>query len=128
MWLDAWEMDCCGDPFAVGDTVEWTVASPDPAWLLRVYGEEAGGLTDVVDRHETRDACYELRGVVRRIRAGHVHLVPSSPGQGGRVLPAGGVLRDVRQATRFAPAPSGREHSGFLVDLEVTPPAGGSTG
>ena len=26
VWVDAWQMQCCGDPFAVGSSVEWTLA------------------------------------------------------------------------------------------------------
>ena len=31
-------MQCCGDSFAVGDEVAWTVREVDAEWLQRVFG------------------------------------------------------------------------------------------
>ena len=25
VWVDGWQVQCCGEPFAVGDTVRWTL-------------------------------------------------------------------------------------------------------
>lgn len=33
VWVDAWQMQCCGDPFAVGSRVAWTLSEPDREWL-----------------------------------------------------------------------------------------------
>ena len=33
VWYSSWQMECCGDPFAVGDTVDWDLApSTDLEW------------------------------------------------------------------------------------------------
>lgn len=28
VWVDGWQMQCCGEPFSVGDTIRWTVGEP----------------------------------------------------------------------------------------------------
>lgn len=30
IFCESWQMVCCGDPFAVGDTVDWCCRLPDP--------------------------------------------------------------------------------------------------
>ncbi len=45
---DCWQMECCGTPFSVGDTVKWFVEryekieqlnSPDDSWKTDYYYE-----------------------------------------------------------------------------------------
>ena len=41
VWIDAWQMQCCGDPFAVGDRVAWTVSNAvEREWLETLVGPE----------------------------------------------------------------------------------------
>ena len=72
IWYDGWQMECCGDPFAIGDVVEWTLDDhPDVAWLGAAVGDElARQIAYAEEHHEdggpgtTRRA----RGEVRTIR------------------------------------------------------------
>ena len=44
-WMAAWEMECCGTPFRVGDTVTWPLLDLDTEGLAFVQerlGEDAG--------------------------------------------------------------------------------------
>jgi hypothetical protein len=52
VWVDAWQMQCCGPPFADGDTVEWTL-SPDNdlEWLDSVVGRDVAQTVDFSEDH-----------------------------------------------------------------------------
>ncbi len=69
--LSEWEWACCGDPFDVGDEVEFSVRPPS-AWL----GENYGPLGEGVDWEESHHATgpddeptETIRGTVRAIAA-----------------------------------------------------------
>lgn len=38
VWMDSWQYECCGDPFAVGDRVHWTVHPADLEFLAPPLG------------------------------------------------------------------------------------------
>lgn len=72
VWIDAWQMQCCGDPFHVGQRVEFATVPPtDLAFLGRVLGEEgAARLTDREDRHDAGEGPpTRIAGVVQGIEA-----------------------------------------------------------
>lgn len=41
VWVDFWQMQCCGEPFRTGDQVAWTVRATDPDWLEVMLGPQA---------------------------------------------------------------------------------------
>jgi hypothetical protein len=71
VWVDGWQMECCGDPFAVGSTIAWRVSRvPDDDFLGSVLGTgEASEVTASYEHHGDREQMAGLTGVVRRIRA-----------------------------------------------------------
>ncbi|WP_130337701.1 DUF6578 domain-containing protein [Streptomyces sp. BK022] len=40
VWVDDWQMQCCGEDFAVGDVVSWTLIEADPEDYADVVGEK----------------------------------------------------------------------------------------
>jgi hypothetical protein len=38
VWVDDWQMQCCGEPFSVGSRVTWTLREPNTDWLRTVLG------------------------------------------------------------------------------------------
>lgn len=38
VWVDSWQYECCGDPFAVGDRVRWTLRPADLEFLAPPLG------------------------------------------------------------------------------------------
>lgn len=38
VWMDYWQYECCGDPFAVGDRVHWTLQPADLEFLAPPLG------------------------------------------------------------------------------------------
>ncbi|MEI7055901.1 DUF6578 domain-containing protein [Nocardioides sp. CCNWLW239] len=69
IWVSDWQIECCGEPFAVGDRVSWDVRDPDMDWLKATVGDEiASSITHSMERHEYEDVLSELTGTVVAIK------------------------------------------------------------
>lgn len=63
VYYDVWQMMCCGDPFTVGEEVEWSVFM-----RKRRSDQEDLRIDFFVDRHyHSTDGMLKLRGKVERI-------------------------------------------------------------
>lgn len=126
IWVADWEMQCCGEPFAVGSRVTWRL-SPCERDLLREFrGTEGDQPAWYYDHHSEerspRPAAQE--GTVRSIRA-----LWCAYRQRGRVLtPIRGSaeLRPIERATGWEDDhdDSGTGHDGlrfvgYLVELDL---------
>ncbi len=72
VWIDNWQMQCCGDPFRVGQQVQFsTTSNVDRDFLGVVLGAEAAAaLTDYEDHHDLDvGPLTPLIGTVDRIEA-----------------------------------------------------------
>jgi hypothetical protein len=56
VWVASWQMECCGDPFSVGDRVVWTVdREVDDDWFAAALGPEAAArITHSEEHHSDR--------------------------------------------------------------------------
>ena len=54
VWVEKWQMECCGDAFKIGAEVEWaTWPLVDREWFVAILGDaEAARFTDVEDHHD----------------------------------------------------------------------------
>jgi hypothetical protein len=122
LWVDAWQMQCCGEPFRLGSQVAWTVGEADPDWLAAVLGAEtAPGVGGAEEHHGGIPEDTEpTTGVVTRISAVHCRYA-LGPGGDPRVLcpvPGSGVLADVDLADGWI-ADRGEEcFVGYVVWLD----------
>ena len=41
IFIEAWQMQCCGDPFKVGDSVEWNVVNNNDGYYYERHGGTA---------------------------------------------------------------------------------------
>ncbi len=62
IYYEAWQLQCCGEPFTVGDTVEWTCVMPEE------YKNAHGIIIDLVEEHHGF-ATHTVTGIVTRIIA-----------------------------------------------------------
>lgn len=72
VWIDNWQMQCCGDPFALDSTVRWsTFPVTDSSWYDGFLDAElAASITDHEEHHSDDDRnLTSVRGVVRSIDA-----------------------------------------------------------
>ena len=82
-WVDAWQLQCCGDPIDVGRDVT-LAASPnvDQDYLGTVLPEDvAATLTDYEDHHDVEASVSELRGVVESVETESCQFAPQCSSQ-----------------------------------------------
>lgn len=120
VWVDEWQMECCGDPFHVGSTVTWTLAPADREWLTRALGEETAATIEWGEEHhdEPTAAHITVEAQVKHISAVHARHVKA---EGDTYLhPTEGVLTPLTSADRSPPPPSDdRDLIGYIVTLEA---------
>ncbi len=114
VWIDGWQIQCCGDPFRVGQHVQFsTTSEADREFLDAVLGEDgAAAVTDYEDHHDLDvGPMTRLTGTVERIEAISCRYEPHDRA----MYPVAGTtqvaLRD--QATGWEPEPE-REDLRFL--------------
>lgn len=104
VWVNEWQLRCCGDPFDVGAWVEWHVVPPDTAWLTDLLGAAvAATVVGTEEHHDRLEDATELSGRVRSIRA--VTRAPDHPVTGSAVL------------TEVATSDDDGPVAGYLVEL-----------
>ncbi|HEY8372656.1 MAG TPA: DUF6578 domain-containing protein [Pseudonocardiaceae bacterium] len=124
VWVDGWQMQCCGEPFQVGDTVEWTLRSCDRGkYPVDVLGPDvAESVTHAEEHHGglPEDAPVTT-GTVTGIHAVHSRYAPRSD-ESPRVLhpvPGSGQLTWVSSADGWEHVEGELQFVGYLVDLDV---------
>jgi hypothetical protein len=86
VWVNGWQMQCCGEPFAVGSQVSWTLGDVDRDWLEAVLGARAAGVNAAEGHHGgLPDEVPETAAVVSGISAVHCSYAPA-PGGNSKVL------------------------------------------
>lgn len=117
-------MECCGDPFAVGDDVTWFLDDrTDREWCETVLGPDvAGRITHAEEHHGDGGELPERSGRVVSIAGAWCDYAPTTTDQ--RFLhpvPGSSVLVPVDRADdEGGAAPGGLSFVGWVVDLELT--------
>ena len=113
VFYDSWQLECCGIPFKIGDSVKWLVL-------------EESELNTPVDMGKV-DYCYEahsskwtqlfvIQGRVGRIQTLYQKYEPSE--QNPRYLvPTGGRLVESQQAKGFEKDDGELKATGYLVNI-----------
>ena len=64
VFYELWQMECCGEPFKIGDSIEWHVFKAE----LLIRPLDIDGLEYVYDAHfDEWDGIYTLKGIVKGI-------------------------------------------------------------
>ena len=124
IWYSDWEMECCGEPFAVHDIVEWDLTPAlDTDWLKDIVGDElASRVTHSHERHGPGEAGRRRRrGQVLSISCAYSRYAPAPGGDEGMLYPVAGTSQlisvdrvDGREGRR-----SELDFNGYLVELEL---------
>jgi hypothetical protein len=70
VWLANWEWSCCGEPFTVGDRVDFGIAHRGAdEWLVATLGDAIAGTVDAVESHHEQEFVDRVRGRVAAIHA-----------------------------------------------------------
>jgi hypothetical protein len=114
VFVENWQLDCCGTAFEVGSTVTWGIHADEPESTrdIPAFIEDHHGLAE-------ESACSEVTGEVLEIVAVSNRLV-SVPGSRSRTNDPSDVGEEqVEKAERFHRAPEGFSPMGFRVRLEI---------
>jgi hypothetical protein len=130
VWMDDWQMQCCGEPFAVGDEVSWTLRDPDTEWLALVLGSEPAGGVDKAEEHHggIGEGATPTVGIVTAIHAVRCRYAPLPDEAETQFAPVAGsgTLDAIRSVDGWTPDQGDLKFAGYLVQLEVewdVPPA-----
>ena len=70
VWLSGREWGCCGDPFAVGDEVDFGIqARTVDAFLIDTLGAELAATVDAAESHHEEEYTDRVRGRVAAVHA-----------------------------------------------------------
>ena len=125
IWVDGWQMQCCGEPFAVGAHVEWQLDdAPDLDWLEAALEPAiARRISYSEEHHDDPPDDRPLRhGTVVAIQAAFCRYAPV--GLDERMLyPVAGsaVLREVSRADGNVRDRSGERFNGYVVEVDLLP-------
>ena len=116
-------MECCGDPFRVGETVEWTlVADPDVEWLEAAIGSElASTVTHQEEHHGVDEGAVTRKGRIRSIRCAYGEYAPAPGGDQRSLYPVAGSAEIVHAESVEGTESAGstRCFNGYLVEVEL---------
>jgi hypothetical protein len=126
VWLDSWQWQCCGDPFAVGSEVLWDVLPTPPQhkpYLSELLGPELAGTIDFREEHHEdprfQPRLVPTRGRVESIAAVYCQRAPRA-GEEPRelfVVPGTTVLEQRERADGWEPEGDGLRFEGYVVEL-----------
>lgn len=116
-------MQCCGEPFRLGDRVAWTVRATDTDWLEAILGTHAEPGVDAVEDHHggVPEGTAPTRGRVTRIAAVHCRYAPryGSDSHTSYPVPGSGVLTYLESADGWIADRGDERFAGYLVELKL---------
>jgi hypothetical protein len=120
VYVEASQMECCGDAFATGAVVRWTLTSADHDFLDAVLGPALSAeVTDAEEHHHdpATTSVQRLAGVVQSIRT--VSCQYAKPDGASALYPVANtsVLAEVASTEATVPTPSGLVFLGWLVSV-----------
>jgi len=67
VWVENWELECCGNAFKIGDTVSWDVSEAVTNTFPKVYTRDTDYFYNAHANMD--DVVYKMDGVVLKIEA-----------------------------------------------------------
>jgi hypothetical protein len=117
VWIESWQMQCCGTPFKLGDTVNWTVLEcvfVDPS-------VDVGKIDFYYENHaENNDGLFEIEGMVSHILA--IHHAYELKKKTRTKIPISGMTTPVYEADGWEKDMDGMEFAAYCVKLENASP------
>ncbi|CBG71364.1 MULTISPECIES: DUF6578 domain-containing protein [Streptomyces] len=118
IWVDDWQIQCCGQSFAPGDVVSWTLLEVDPEDYADVVGSERADEIDFREEHHGQ-ADEHTRTSVEVMSIAEVHcryeVPPGATDKVNHPVPGTTVLVPVKEADGWAKARPDVRFAGYLV-------------
>ena len=117
VFVESWQMQCCGESFGPGDCVSWTVeAGGDSEFLELLFGTSVR-CDAFEDHHDLLTSPEPVRGLVRAVRA--VTCRYSLDGKTLVPVPASAEMVPVLRADGWEPETESQRFVGYLVTLDT---------
>ncbi|MFF3770519.1 DUF6578 domain-containing protein [Streptomyces sp. NPDC002232] len=130
IWVDDWQMQCCGASCVPGDVISWVLLEVDPEDYADIVGSERAGEIDFCEEHHGRDegrapTSVEVVSIVEvHCRYG---VPPGATDKVNSPVPGTTVLVPVEKADGWAKARPDVSFAGYLVTARrVTDLSGGT--
>ncbi|MFB7755685.1 DUF6578 domain-containing protein [Streptomyces sp. NPDC056121] len=118
IWVDDWQIQCCGENFTPGDVVSWQLLEIDPEDYAGVVGSERAAEINFREEHHGQEEG-KASALLRVLTVTEVHCryaVPSgSTSNVQHPVPGTTVLVPVKGADGWADARPGVSFAGYLV-------------
>jgi hypothetical protein len=120
VWVDGWQMQCCGEPFAVGSDISWTLGDADVDWLEAVLGSKAAEVDSAAEHHGAlpKDTP-KTAATVSSISAVHCRYALDPGGDSKIRYPVrnSAVLTELPAADGWTPDRGDLQFTGYLVEI-----------
>jgi hypothetical protein len=116
VWVDDWQHECCGEPFALGHEVRWLLTPDDAGRQALLHPEEGVIVTHALDSHRAGDE-QPARAVVGRVTLIRAVQLEYQGQRVRRSVP--GSARLTVLAESDGPETGWAGFVGYLVDLDV---------
>lgn len=115
VFYECWQMQCCGDPFKIGDTVKWTVVKDYQ--LILSDDTTLGDLDYVYEAHDNAVKLFNFTGVVKKIWGLYEKYEPSEDNP-RLMYPVHGELIELDSVDGEEESIGELEISAYVVELE----------
>jgi hypothetical protein len=123
IWVDDWQIQCCGENFTPGDVVSWHLLEVDPEDYADLVGSERAAEIDFCEEHHGREGEHAPTRL-RVLTIAEVHCryeVPSGSTSNVRhPVPGTTELVQVQEADGWAANRPHVDFTGYLVTAERT--------
>ena len=123
VWLDSWQVQCCGKTFSVGGHVAWTLVSePDLDYPESVLGQElAPSVTHREEHHgDLPDDAPTTSGTVRSIKAVFCRYGPGPDAKTLYPIKGSVTFADKLSADGWEQEAGDRRFVSYLVELDAS--------
>ncbi|MBO3090069.1 DUF6578 domain-containing protein [Cellulomonas dongxiuzhuiae] len=124
VWVDGWQLQCCGRPFGVGEEVTWRCADPDLRWLESVLPRDVAHRISYAEEHHDEALVDRavLRGTVVAIHAAFARYTQlDADDRTLHAVSGSGLLRAVRRADGNEGGETDARFNGYVVEVDVLP-------
>ncbi|MET9791433.1 DUF6578 domain-containing protein [Streptomyces canus] len=121
IWVDDWQIQCCGQSFAPGDVVSWTLLEIDPEDYADVVGSKRADEIDFREEHHGQGEEHAPTSVVV-VSIAEVHcryeVPPGATDNVNHPVPGTTVLVPAKEADGWAKAKPDVRFAGYLVTVQ----------
>lgn len=123
VWVAAWQFQCCGQKFGVGDTVTWGLVPERSSHLGALIGSRRAQEGAWSESHHGPGDAELQRGRITSLEAVWVAFAPRQ-GSGGSLEPVPGsaVTRAITRADVWAEPQGNLRFLGWLAELDALEP------